>query len=260
MQILVSNDDGIYAPGIKILEESLREIASVTVIAPHQERSTAGHSLTLHKPIRIDDLSEHHFAINGTPADCIWVGVRKILNGKFPDLVFSGINMGGNLGFDIHYSGTVAAAREACLLGIPAVAVSLVLLGDRKNPFFETAGGFSLKLAKKIINYAEQEKIPLSKVFPRGVFLNVNVPNLPPKEIKGVKIAKMGHRVYSDEIVEKVDPRGRPYFWIGGQYQGYKDIQGSDCKLIDEGYITVTPLQVNATDPSFYEALLQWDL
>lgn len=259
MKILISNDDGIYSPGIAALENALKENGDTTVVAPAQERSTAGHSLTLHKPLRIEEVNEGHFAINGTPADCIWLGIRKILNGKKPDVVFSGINQGGNLGYDIHYSGTVAAAREACLLGIPAVAVSLAIFGDRKNAHYETAGRFASKLLGEMRSFVEKMKIDFNQIFPFGVFLNVNVPNLPESEIKGVKVAKMGHRIYSEGIVEKADPRGKPYFWIGGEYQGFKDIEGSDCKVIDQGYISVTPLQVNATDTNFYEIISKWE-
>src|SRR3990167_3238865 len=260
MRILISKDDGIYSPGIAVLEKSLKGSGEITVVAPAQERSTAGHSLTLHKPLRIEEVNEGHYAINGTPADCIWLGIRKILNGKKPDVVFSGINQGGNLGYDIHYSGTVAAAREACLLGIPAVAISLAIFGERKGAHYETAARFAAKLLHEMSSYAEKNKIAFGKIFPFGVFLNANIPNLPESEIKGVKVAKMGHRIYSEGIIEKVDPRGQPYYWIGGEYQGFKDIDESDCKIIDEGYISLTPLQVNSTDPNFYETLLKWDL
>jgi len=260
MNILVCNDDGIWAPGIDVLAKSLSEIGDVTVVAPHRERSTAGHSLTLHKPLRMEEVKENRWAVSGTPADCIWLGIRQILNNKLPDLVFSGINKGPNLGYDIHYSGTVAAAREACLLGIPAVAISLVVLEESKNPHFETAGNFAIRLAREIIENSRKQNVPLNEFFPPEVFLNVNVPNLPIEQVKEVKIARMGHRVYSDQIVENVDPRGKNYYWIGGEYQGFKDVAGSDCKVIDEGMISVTPLNVNSTEPKFYESLLSWNL
>lgn len=258
MKILVSNDDGIYSPGLEALEKALKVVGETTVVAPSQERSTAGHSLTLHKPLRIEEVNEGHYAINGTPADCIWLGVRKILNGKKPDVVFSGINQGGNLGYDIHYSGTVAAAREACLLGVPAIAVSLAIIGDRKNAHYETAANFCAKLLKMMTSFVEKRGEPFNKIFPAGVFLNVNVPNLPEAQIKGVKVANMGHRIYSEAIIEKLDPRGKPYYWIGGEYQGFKDIDASDCKIVDQGYISVTPLHVNSTDNNFYKTLLEW--
>ncbi|MFC2074780.1 5'/3'-nucleotidase SurE [Bdellovibrionota bacterium] len=260
MKILLCNDDGVYAPGINILAEHLKEVGDVVIIAPHRERSTAGHSLTLHKPLRINEIAEKKYAISGTPADCIWLGIRQVLKNELPDIVFSGINSGPNLGYDTYYSGTVAAAREACLLGVPAIAMSLAVAGEVKDAHFETPAKFAIKLVRQMVDHSKKVGVPLNDIFPPGVFLNVNSPDLPESEIKGVKVARMGHRVYSDQISEKVDPRGKKYYWLGGGYEGYKDIAGSDCKIIDESMIAVTPLKVDATEPAFYETLLSWNL
>lgn len=244
MFILVSNDDGIQSKGIKLLAKTLKEIAEVLVVAPDREKSAASHSLTLHRPLRVNKISPNVYTVDGTPTDCITLGVYEISKRK-PDLIISGINRGGNLGDDVHYSGTVSAALEGAIAGFPAIAISLVA---RDRFLFAPAANFAVKIAKKV--YKEG--------LPKGVVLNVNVPNLPENQMKGAIVTKLGKRNYGDIIVEKMDPRGRPYYWIGGDENGYENIPGSDCNAILEGKISVTPLKVNTTDHGFLQKIKKW--
>lgn len=244
--ILITNDDGIYAEGIKILARRLRQIGRVIVVAPTQERSATSHSLTLHRPLRIFKISKDVYAVDGTPTDCVNLGVNEILPRR-PDLIASGINRGGNLGDDVHYSGTVSAAVEGAIMGIPSLAFSTVA---RDNFKYQAAGNFAVKLAKKV----------LREGIPKGIVMNVNVPNLPQKKIKGYVFTKQGKRDYGDIIEVKVDPRGRKYYWIGGDDVGFEDIPGSDCNAIHEGKVSITPIQVNLTDLGLLTRLKNWTL
>ncbi len=248
MLILVSNDDGIYSDGIKILAESLKKIARVVVVAPDREKSAASHSLTLHRPLRVQQIRKNYYAVTGTPTDCITLGVYEILKKKKPDLIVSGINRGGNLGDDVHYSGTVSAALEGAIMGIPSIAISLVVRDER--PHWHPAARFATKLASWVV----QEGLP------RGVILNVNVPNLPQKKIKGYAFCKLGKRNYGDIIVEKLDPRGHKYYWIGGDETGYNNIPGSDCNSILDRKISITPLKVDVTDFPILDQIRHWKL
>jgi len=253
MNILISNDDGIESQGILLLAEALKDLGQVTVVAPHRERSTSGHSLTLHKPLRCYEVKPHHFAISGTPADCVYMGTRFILKEK-PDIIISGINCGANLGNDIYYSGTVAAAREGAYWGVKAIAFSLCLDKDfsknNKPYYWDTATQF----AKLFVPLA------LGKDYPINNLLNVNIPNLPHSEIKGVKTSKLGRRFYSDDIAERRDPRGKPYYWLGGSYKGFEEIPGSDCVHVDEGYVSITPLKLDCTDYSLLSEFKNWEI
>lgn len=229
MKILISNDDGVRATGINFLKNELSKKNDVTTIAPHQERSSCGHGITLGDPIRVTKIDENTYSCSGTPADCILIGVGNICRDHKPDLVVSGINHGANLGQDRYYSGTIAAAREATFRGIPAIAVSLVTKNLKDLEHFETAAEFIAKL----IDLNIQECIPSKSL------LNINVPNLPMNEISGVKIATAGFQRYSEEVIERVDGRGKAYYWVGGTYKGYDDIEGSDCVEAYRGYITI---------------------
>src|SRR5262245_15123730 len=246
MLILVSNDDGVYSKGIKFLVQILKKIADVVVVAPDREKSAASHSLTLHRPLRVTRMSPKVYAVDGTPTDCITLGIYEILKKK-PDLIISGINKGGNLGDDVHYSGTVSAALEGAINGVPAVAISLVA---RDRFIFSPSANFAVKIAKKI----QKEGLPT------GTVLNVNVPNLPEKQIAGYVWTKCGKRNYGDIIVEKMDPRGRPYFWIGGDETGFEDIPGSDCNAILEGKISITPLKADMTEHAHLKKIKKWRL
>lgn len=239
MNILLSNDDGVHAEGIKILAKELRKIARVFVVAPLEERSTTGHTLSLDVPLRVRKIEEDTFGCSGYPADCIMMAIGHLLFKENIDLVVSGINRGANLGQDIYYSGTVAAAREACFQGFKSIAVSCVL--DSKNAFkdgqkkyYESAACYVASLAKKGV-YRHLRPFEM---------LNINVPNRPLNEISGSEVTSLGFRKYSPDISERTDCRHRSYYWIGGLYQGNEDIAGSDCKALENNKISLTPLNV----------------
>ncbi len=245
--ILVTNDDGIHSEGLEKLADALREVGDVTVVAPDRERSAVSHALTLHRPLRINKIREKVWAVEGTPTDCVYLATRSLLAASRPVLVASGINKGANLGDDIHYSGTVSAAFEGTVLGIPSMAISVV----GRAPFhFDTAAQFAQKLAKRMLD----EKLP------GDTLLNVNVPNVPADAITGVAITKMGKRHYGDAVIENVDPRGRKYYWIGGTELDAQDIPGSDCNAILQGNIAVTPLHLDLTNHGAMDRLRSWKL
>lgn len=222
-KILISNDDSVYADGIKILKNCLEEYGhQVITVAPSEEMSTTGHFITLHKPLRVYKLEKNVYAVTGGPSDCVNIALNNLLPWK-PDFVISGINRGANLGQDIFYSGTVSAAREACLSGIPGIAVSLAL-GQKKSKVHNYSA------AAKYI--AELLKIIRKEDFPNLSYLNINVPNLPYNKIKGIEVASQGFQIYSKEVVQRVDMRKNTYYWIGGVYKGYKDIEHSDCVVV----------------------------
>lgn len=246
VKILVSNDDGIHAPGLKALVKHLRGFADVTVVAPDREQSASSHSLTLHRPLRIHRLKAKHYAIDGTPTDCILLAVHQILK-EPPDLVVSGINRGANLGDDVHYSGTVSAAMEGTLLGLPSIAVSLASFGDKKL-YFNTAAHFAETIIKKV----------LRKALPKGVLLNVNVPNLPVEDVKGINVCQLGKRNYGGVIIEKVDPRGRNYYWIGGDQEAFFETKDTDCAAIQQQQVSVTPVRTDLNHRKFYKDMESW--
>ena len=239
MLILATNDDGVYSPGLTILAKALREVGDVWVVAPDREQSAVSHSLTLHRPLLVEELREKVYTVNGTPTDCVNVAVHGLLPGM-PDLVVSGINKGGNLGDDVTYSGTVSAAFEAAIMGIPSFAVSMVA---REGFLFQGAADFSATLAKKI----------LARGMKKGTFLNVNVPNLPGGEIKGAKATKQGRRQYTGSVLERIDPRGKKYYWIGGDSEQWLDAPEADFAAVRDGYISVTPLKLDLTDGDYME-------
>ncbi len=245
--ILATNDDGVHSPGLHQLAEALKEVGRVVVIAPDRERNAAGHALTLHKPLRADEIRPGVFSVNGTPTDCVNLGVLYLLKGSArPDLVVSGINKGSNLGDDVTYSGTVSAAMEGTLLGIPSIAFSQ--LGDGQF-HFEAAARFGIGLARLV----------LEEGLSREVFLNVNVPNLPASEIKGVRITTLGKRVFNDSaIIENTDPRGRKYFWIGLNGVTWEKRKNADHEAVERGEISVTPLHLDLTHHETVERLHSW--
>jgi 5'-nucleotidase len=247
MLILLSNDDGVYSEGIKALAEKLQKIARVVVVAPDREQSASSHSITLHRPLRIVQVKKNFYGVSGTPTDCITLGVNEVLK-KRPDLIISGINRGANLGDDVHYSGTVSAAMEGAIMGVPSMAVSLVTRED--HPKFNVAANFAAKLVRKVMNVG----------LPKGVVLNVNIPNVTRGKIRGYQYCILGKRNYSESIVEKIDPRGKKYYWIGGDEVGSDNIPGSDCNAVSAGYISITPLNINVTDYPFLEQLRNWKI
>ncbi|OGP59477.1 MAG: 5'/3'-nucleotidase SurE [Deltaproteobacteria bacterium RBG_13_52_11b] len=247
MKILVTNDDGIQSQGIIVLAKVLREVGDVVVIAPDREKSATAHSLTLHRPLRVEKIRKNVYAVDGTPADCVHLAVNGILS-EGPQLVVSGINKGPNLGNDITYSGTVSAAFEGTLLGIPSFAISLA---SRSHFKFRPAARFAARVARHL----------MKKGLPRDTFLNINVPNLDEKEIRSYKITRQGrYHVHGSQAVEKVDPRGRKYYWIGGGTMVFDQRGETDHEAVSEGFISITPLHIDLTSYASIQELRKWKL
>jgi 5'-nucleotidase len=244
--ILLSNDDGISSAGLKILRETLATLDEVWVVAPDRDQSAVSHSLTLYRPLRIENVGARQYAVDGTPTDCINLAINGILTAR-PRLIISGINHGANLGDDITYSGTVSAAMEGTLLGVPSIAVSLVA---RENFDFEPAAMFTREVAAAVLRQG----------LPADTLININVPALPAAEIKGYALTRQGKRRYGDAIVEKIDPRGKKYYWIGGGDLGYVDGEGTDFNAIERGLISLTPLHLDLTNYRSLRALEQLKL
>jgi len=246
-RILVTNDDGIHSKGIHVLARALEEIGEVFIVAPDRERSAIAHSLTLHRPLRAEKIRKNVYAVDGTPADCVYLGVNAILPGQ-PQLVVSGINQGGNLGDDVTYSGTVSAAFEGTLLGIPSFAISLVARSHFK---FKTAARFAQRVARHI----------LEKGLPKDTLLNINVPNLDESEIKSYKITQQGRWTHNGSaVVEKMDPRGKKYYWIGEGPLIFDQRGETDYEAISHSYISITPLHLDMTNYSSIHTLKKWRL
>lgn len=245
MRILVTNDDGIYAPGINALAEALRTLGEVAVVAPDRERSAVGHALTLHHPLRAREIGPNIFAVDGTPTDCVNMGIHSLLPDR-PDIVVSGINRGANLGDDVTYSGTVSAAMEATLMGIPAFAVSLATTEEQGN--YESAANWAVKIASEIYH----------RGLPPDTFLNVNVPDLPVESILHPLVTSQGKRNYEGIIVDKIDPRGRKYYWIGNGTMQFLDIEGTDYHALKRGHISITPLHLDLTNYASFNDLRTW--
>lgn len=243
MLILVTNDDGVRSPGLIALAAAMNEIGRAVVVAPDRNRSAVGHALTLDHPLRAEEIKPDVFAVDGTPTDCVNLGVHGLIREQ-PDLVVSGINRGSNLGEDITYSGTVCAALEASLMGLPAFAVSLDA-SVFKQEDLDAAASYAAVLAQKILQTG----------LPGETFLNVNIPSGP---CSGVELTRQGKRRYGDEVICNRDPRGRSYYWIGGSELGFEDIPGSDCNAVAAGKISVTPLKSNMTHETSYQELSRW--
>ena len=249
--ILVSNDDGFRSEGIQALAESMKSLGDIVIIAPDNEQSAASHALTLHRPLRLYQHDKNIFSVDGTPTDCVTLAIHEILPKQFkkrkPDFIVSGINRGANLGDDVHYSGTVSVAVEGAMNKIPSVAFSLVSWGQDK-PHFSTAAHFAKKIMTKV----------MKEGLPQGITLNVNIPNYPLKQIKGIAVGKLGKRNYGEVIFEKKDPRNRTYFWIGGDDRTFNDIPDSDGNLIQKQKVSITPLQIDMTHYRHLEEMRTW--
>jgi len=243
LRILLCNDDGVYAPGLKTLKKHLVDLGEVVVVAPLTERSTTGHTLTLDHPLRLVEIEKNVYGCSGFPADCTLMGLGHIFKDKKPTVVISGINKGANLGQDIFYSGTVAAAREATFHGVKAIAVSLVVDFSNLN-----AREHYYDSAAKVIRLAVQEK--LYERIPEFTVLNINVPNLPFQELQGVRFAVPGFRNYSEDIEERTDFRKRQYFWIGGVYRGHNETPNTDTTVVDQGAVSLSFLSINSNEKS----------
>lgn len=239
--ILVTNDDGIQSEGIKALYRELSEIGDAYIVAPESEKSAVSHALTMHRPLKVDQLDERIFTVNGTPTDCVVVAVEKILPER-PAVIASGINRGANLGDDVTYSGTVSAAIEGTLFSIPSMAISLVYPNGEQMLYFSTAACF----AKILVAYI------LRKGLPPDTLLNVNVPNIRYEDLKGMKFTRQGKRSYDNAIHETLDPWGRKHFWIGGGTPTWQAGNDTDFNAVSEGYISITPIHLDLTN---YEAL-----
>ncbi|MCX6354672.1 MAG: 5'/3'-nucleotidase SurE [Candidatus Aureabacteria bacterium] len=237
MKILLTNDDGIHAPGLYALSLEIKKIGDVSIVAPAVERSAVGHAITVVDPLRVTEVRRdgeiYGLAVSGTPADCVKIAIKTLLP-KRPDLVISGINQGPNTGINVIYSGTVSAATEATMLGIPAFAISL---DSFKSAEFAYAAEFAAKLALKM------REAPL----PAGVLLNVNVPAIPKEKIRGVQVTRQGIARFTEEFHERVDPRGRTYWWLGGELEDGKAEEGTDSAALHEGMVSVTPIHYDMT-------------
>jgi 5'-nucleotidase len=244
MRILVSNDDGIHAPGIQCLARHLRAVAEVRVVAPDRDRSGASNSLTLVHPLRAQYLENGDIGVDGTPTDCVHLAITGLLD-REPDLVISGINSGANLGDDVLYSGTVAAAMEGRFLGLPAIAVSLVGPGSQH---YDAAARVVLNLLDRL------HRVPL----PAATILNVNVPDLPFERIRGVHATRLGHRHKSESVVKATDPRGRPIYWVGPAGPEQDAGPGTDFFAVREGFVSVTPIQVDLTQFEAIDTVGRW--
>jgi 5'-nucleotidase len=247
VNILVTNDDGVHAPALEALKQALGDLGRVTIVVPDRDQSATSHSLTLHRPLRIHRHGEERYSIDGTPTDCVLIAFHGLL-AEPPDVVVSGINHGPNMGEDVFYSGTVAAAIEGAMQGTPAIAASLVSPAD--SPDFAEPARFIRRLVAEVAS--------------RGVggkrVLNVNVPDRPWPEIRGVRLTRLGTRVYSDTLIEKTDPRGRAYYWIGGQEPVWESQEGTDFHAVSAGYISVTPLVLDLTDYRTMVEMERWTL
>lgn len=248
MHFLVSNDDGVHATGIRTLAEALKSLGKVSIYAPEQDRSGASNSLTLTAPLRIKKIEPDRYAVNGTPTDCVHMALTGLMDST-PDMVISGINNAANLGDDTLYSGTVAAAIEGRFLGLPAIAISLATNhSSGQKRYFETAQVYIKKIIQNI------QKHPLSK----ETILNVNVPNVPVEQVKGVKITRLGNRHQAENTVEDQDPRGRRIFWIGPAGPEADAGEGTDFHAIKHGFVSITPLKIDMTHFDMIDSLKTW--
>ncbi len=247
MNVLCTNDDGYLATGIRVLASASRRLGSVTVVAPDREQSATSHSLTIHHPLRARRSSDGMWIVDGTPTDCVILAVNELLGGR-PDVCVSGVNHGSNMGEDVLYSGTVAAAMEATVIGIPAIALSYT--GDR---------------AEELEGWEDLVTALLAKLLDRGRFpehtlFNVNLPGIPPSEVRGIRVTSLGRRRYADSITRAHDPSGKEYFWIGGGVADWRGTDDSDFQAVRDGFVSVPPLHLDLTNYRLLEEIRAWDL
>jgi 5'-nucleotidase len=251
VKVLLTNDDGIASPGLRALADVFRASHETAVVAPEHERSATGHAITLHKPLRARSVTGYlsgvaAWATNGTPADCVVLAVGELLAWR-PEVIVAGINVGPNLGLDLTYSGTVSGAMEGAILGIPSLAVSVTSFVDAH---FDLAAVFAERVARLVVE----------RHLPGDSLLNINVPNLPRDRVKGVKITRQSQRRYLSRLEKRADPRGRPYYWLTGEREPVADAEGSDGWAVANGFISVTPIQLNMTDDRLRNDLGGWSL
>ena len=245
LHILLSNDDGYFSVGLAALRAELAKFATVTVVAPDRNRSGASNSLTLDSPLRVQQIDANTYSVNGTPTDCVHVAITGLLDAE-PDMVVSGINQGANLGDDVLYSGTVAAAMEGRFLGLPAIALSLVLK-DGGN--YLAAAATARRLIEPLIG---------DRPLPRDTILNVNVPDLPLESLQGIKTTRLGFRHKSEPVIKARDPKQQPIYWVGPAGAGQDAGPGTDFHAIESGYVSVTPLKIDLTDHSAMVSIDEW--
>ncbi|MDH4127721.1 MAG: 5'/3'-nucleotidase SurE [Spirochaetota bacterium] len=248
MNVLLTNDDGINGEGLIRLREVLQTVKDIklTVIAPDSERSASSHRITIFEPLILKEIDKNTFTLSGTPADCVKIALDGFLKEKV-DLVVSGVNNGPNMGIDTFYSGTVAAAREACFHSIPAVAFSIDGYTHEKE--FDTATHFALIIIRKL----------LLRKLPNNILLNVNIPNVKKEIVRGIKVTSLGNRIYRDQVIEREAPFGWKYFWIGGELPGYGYKENSDFNTVENNFVSLTPLQQDNTAYSTIDELIKWD-
>lgn len=252
MHILVTNDDGVSAPGLLALVQALSSLGKISVLAPDHNWSASGHVKTLHRPLRVKETlladGTPALASDGAPSDCVALAMMGLIEERI-ELVVSGINPNGNLGHDVTYSGTVTAAMEAAIAGLPAVAVSLEPPEGVVGPLdYSTAAGVARRVVEQVIRHG----------LPKDVFLNVNVPYLPEADIKGVMVTRMGLRIYRDALIKRLDPRGRPYYWIGGDMPTGVPDEGTDIGALAGGYVSITPMHLDLTAHAALENMRSW--
>ncbi len=249
MHILVTNDDGFEAPGLIALANHLDRLGQVVRVAPATEQSARSHALTMNEPLRVHGQGPGRFAVNGTPADCVYIGLHHLCDRR-PDVVVSGINRGTNLGGDVHYSGTVAAAREAALAGVPALAVSLDTPSGRRDR--DRNWDSAALLAVHVV------QMMLANKLPAGALLNLNVPDVPADQLSRLHVTRLGRREYAPRVQVNRDPRGREYYWIGGDHVGFCDEEGTDGYWFSRGHPTLSPLSTDSTALDLVDAVGRW--
>jgi 5'-nucleotidase len=251
MKILLTNDDGIYAEGIKALYLALADLGEITVVAPDTERSAVGHAITLSDPLRVKNVHRggkfFGYAVTGTPADCVKIAIRAILEDR-PDIVVSGINLGPNVGYSVLYSGTVSGATEGAILGIPSIAVSL---GTFENPDYRYAAEFAKKMVRRVIEH---------KGLPQGTLLNINIPAVPQEQIRGVRIVKQSKRAIEERFDKREDPRKRTYYWLTGEVIESDGREDADIETLRNNFVSITPIHCDMTDYGFMDILKTWEL
>jgi 5'-nucleotidase len=246
-RILISNDDGFYAPGIRVLTREMRRLGEVVVVAPTSNQSAASHALTMSRPLRINRLDDNMYTVDGTPTDCITLALHEILKKRMPDIVVSGLNHGANMGEDVIYSGTVAAALEGAIMGLPGIAASMTV-PDAEGRSFISAAKFIRRLVTGVIGR-----------MPPSTLLNVNFPRMPRGGYRSYQTTRLGRRVYSDIISARTDLSGRMYYWIGGE-PSWDRVEGTDAGAIKAGKVSVTPLNIDMTDRDLLASMRDWAL
>ena len=245
MRILVTNDDGVHSPGLTALAKALARVGEVWVVAPDRERTAVAHAVTLHKPLRVQQLGTRIYAVNGTPVDCVNLAVLKVLSAP-PDLLVSGINKGVNLGDDVLYSGTVSAAMEGTILGVPSMAVSQE---GQEHFNFDAGVRYAVRIARLI----------LKEGLPDETLVNLNIPNRPFKSITGVRITCLSRRRFDNPIIEKVDPHGRTYYWIAGTRVSWSRNKDADHEALEQGAVSLTPIHLDTTNHGVLDRFRKWE-